>query len=86
MLIFMFKDCESFTTLFEFFAQMKEVIDECKKSEVKFYWQHLKKIFLVYSDFEATKPIQIDQLFPILIEEIRNFCSTAAVKEYFMKK
>lgn len=32
MLIFMFKDCESFTTLFEFFAQMKEVIDECKKS------------------------------------------------------
>ena len=37
---------------------------------------------MVYTDFESKIPIQLEQLFPILTEEIHNFCSTTNVVDF----
>lgn len=39
---------------------------------------------VVYTDFESKIPIQLEQLFPILTEEIHNFCSTTNVVDFII--
>lgn len=79
IVLFIFKDCDSFTKLYEFLVEVKEVIDSTNNHHVKEYWENLRKIIVVYSDFDSKMNIQLDQLFPILEEEIRNFCTTATI-------
>ena len=65
-LVFIFKDCDSFTKVFQFLVEVKEVIDTTDNHHVKEYWSNVKKIYLVYTDFEETIPVDCEQLFPIL--------------------
>jgi hypothetical protein len=59
ILLLVFKDCDSFTKLYEFLVEVKEVIDSCQNHHVKYYWENLRKIVVVYSDFEVALPVQL---------------------------
>ena len=58
ILVFVFKDCDSFTKLYDFLVEVKEVIDRTDNHHVKEYWENLKKIILVYVNFEETITVQ----------------------------
>jgi hypothetical protein len=51
ILVFLFKDCDSFTKLYNFLTEVREVVGKCEDNHIRYYWGHLKKIFLVFTDF-----------------------------------
>lgn len=53
ILVFVFRDCDSFTKVYDFLVEVKEVIEESGSHHLRDYWENLEKVVLVYSDYEA---------------------------------
>lgn len=46
----------------------------------------MQNIVVVYSDYLEQEQVQIEQLFGILCEEIRNFNRISTIKQFVLKK
>ena len=86
VLLFIFKDCDSFTKIYEFLTNVQEEISTTSNHHVRDYWHNLKKVLFVYSDHESSRPAQLDQLFPILKEEAENLSKDVIFKDFTLKK
>jgi hypothetical protein len=58
MLVCLFKDSASFGQLYEFFESISKKTEE-NNSKFNDYWESIKNIILVYSDFEDKPQVQL---------------------------